>query len=244
MIRFIFLTVRFLYISVCFLFLSSHFAAAIYPDKAFFVEDPDPLRFNEEISAFLKWDQKNSFPPDAILFVGSSSIRFWHTHDAFPDYPLINRGFGGAHISDVLYYYDQLVKKYHPRIIIFYAGDNDVAAGKTAEQVANDLIKFYTLLQKDLPATRVVFLTIKPSLSRWTFWNEMQKTNELIKKYAEDNVNLTVVDVATALLGKDGTPDPDLFLSDALHLNQAGYERWEKIVAPILNELYSQSIDK
>ncbi len=82
------------------------------------VKNPDPVRFKNEINEFTKWDTKNSFPEHAILFVGSSSIRFWKSHDSFPDYPIINRGFGGSHISDVLYYYDQVIKKYQPSIFV------------------------------------------------------------------------------------------------------------------------------
>ncbi|HKK45627.1 MAG TPA: hypothetical protein VJ964_08900, partial [Balneolaceae bacterium] len=91
------------------------------------VKDPDPQRFQQEIDNFKLWDAKNSYPNQAILFVGSSSIRFWKSHDAFPNYPVINRGFGGAHISDVQHYYRQVIGKYHPSIIVFYCGDNDIA---------------------------------------------------------------------------------------------------------------------
>ena len=201
-------------------------------------EDPDPMRFKDEISSFTDWDQKNSFPLHGILFVGSSSIRLWHTYQAFPEYPLLNRGFGGAHISDVLYYYDQVVKKYQPQLIIFYAGDNDVAAGKKPEQVFADFRKFFMLVQTDFPQTNVVFLPIKPSISRWKFWEIMQKTNQMIKTYAAENKNLYFTDTATVLLGSDGKPDPGLFLDDGLHLNTQGYHRWNRILAPILGKLY------
>ena len=83
------------------------------------------------IDQFIEWDKKNSFLKKGILFVGSSSIRFWHTSNYFPELPIINRGFGGSHISDINYFINETVLKYKPHIIVFYAGDNDIAANKT-----------------------------------------------------------------------------------------------------------------
>jgi len=214
------------------------FTPGRYASVQSLLEDPDPTRFKDQISAFTDWDQKNSFPLHGLLFVGSSSIRLWPTYQAFPEYPLLNRGFGGAHISDVLYYYDRVVKKYQPQLIIFYAGDNDVAAGKKPEQVFGDFRKFFMLVQTDFPRTNVVFLPIKPSISRWKFWEIMQKTNQMIKTYAAENKNLYFTDTATVLLGADGKPDPGLFLDDGLHLNAQGYNRWNKVLAPILAKLH------
>ena len=88
--------------------------------------DPDPERFTEEIDAFARWDAKNAPPDDPIVFVGSSSIRFWNTAERFPLLPIVNRGFGGAHISDVNHFLEQTVLRYAPSIIVFYAGDNDI----------------------------------------------------------------------------------------------------------------------
>jgi len=129
--------------------------------------DPDPLRFEKQIDSFVKWDQKNSFPAKAILFAGSSSIRLWLTGEDFSDLPVINRGFGGAHISDMLYYFDQTIKKYQPSIIVFYCGDNDIASGKSAGRVYNDFLKFISKMNDYLPTTKFIYLPIKPSFSRW-----------------------------------------------------------------------------
>jgi len=229
----------FLFILTCLTVSFNSFIPLPASFPAFTIENPDPLRFQDEISVFNGWDQKNSFPLHGILFVGSSSIRLWHTHQAFPVYPLINRGFGGAHISDVLYYYDHVVEKYQPQLIIFYAGDNDVAAGKKPEQVFADFREFLTMVQDDFPRTNVVYLPIKPSTSRWKFWEIMQKANQMIETYAAENKNLYFIDTASVLLGSDGKPDPDLFLDDHLHLNEQGYKRWNEVLAPILRKLYT-----
>ena len=119
-------------------------------------------------------------PQDPIVFVGSSSIRKWPTAEYFPDLPIINRGFGGSHISDVNYYVYETVLKYKPKIIVFYAGDNDIAGGKSPEQVLNDYKRFIGLIHSNLSNTQVIFIPIKPSLRRWTLWPEMRKTNKLI----------------------------------------------------------------
>ena len=140
------------------------------------IEDPNPLRFEEEINRFKDWDSKNSFPEDAILFVGSSSIRMWKTADSFPELPVINRGFGGSHFSDLLYYYDSLVLPYNPSVVVLYEGDNDVASGKSNDQVFDDYLEFTSRLTNDFPNVKLVFIPIKPSSSRWEMWPQMKES--------------------------------------------------------------------
>jgi lysophospholipase L1-like esterase len=200
--------------------------------------DPDPLRFQEEIQAFIEWDKKNSFPQRGVLFAGSSSIRLWATHDDFPNLPIINRGFGGAHISDMLYYFDQTIKKYSPSVIVFYCGDNDIAFGKTPGTVYNDFLTFISRMQDYLPKTKFVYLPIKPSYSRWEFWPDMQKTNDLIRQFIEKNNNLSYIDTATPLLSPAKEPKQFLFRSDSLHLNQKGYQIWQSVLEGPLIKLY------
>jgi len=198
--------------------------------------DPDPLRFEKQIQAFIDWDKKNSFPQKAVLFAGSSSIRLWPTHEDFPEIPIINRGFGGAHISDMLYYFDQTIKKYQPVIIVFYCGDNDIADGKSPGRVYNDFLKFISKMKDYLPATKLMYLPIKPSYSRLEFWPQMQKANRLIEQFIEKNTNLSYVDTATPLLSSDEQPKQFLFKSDSLHLNQKGYQIWRSVLnQPLLN---------
>lgn len=198
---------------------------------------PDPRRFKDEIARFTDWDLHNSFPRDAVLFVGSSSIRFWNTHEAFPDLPVINRGFGGSHVSDVNHFFDQVVTPYHARVIVFYAGDNDIAAEVSPERVRDDFVDFLERALKVNPKTPVVYLTIKPSGSRWQLWPQMQRANELIHKLTERYPNLRCVDVGTPLLGPDAKPRDELFREDRLHLNAEGYEIWQRTLAPVLKEL-------
>lgn len=198
--------------------------------------DPDPNRFAEEIKAFGEWDSKNAAPAEPVLFVGSSSIRMWRTHDCFPDLPVLNRGFGGSHISDVLHFADRLVLPYKPRVIVFYAGDNDIAAGKSAQRVFEDYHKFVGIVHARLPETRIIFLAIKPSESRWSLWPEAKKANELMQHVCGPDGEVLYADLARPLLGSDGKPRSELFLGDKLHLNAAGYKVWTEALTPVLQQ--------
>lgn len=192
--------------------------------------DPDPARFTADIAAFEAWDRKNSPPKHAILFVGSSSIRLWQTAEGFPELAVINRGFGGSHASDVVHFIPQIVLKYEPRTIVFYAGDNDIADGKTPEQVAGDFEKFVEQVRKKLPETEFIYLPVKPSLARWKLWPKAQKVNALVKQSIADRGFVTYLDIATPMLGSDGKPRPEIFLNDGLHMNEVGYRIWNEVL--------------
>ncbi len=198
--------------------------------------DPDPNRFSDAINSFAKWDSKNATPADPILFVGSSSIVMWKTHDCFPDLPVINRGFGGSHMSDLLYYIDRVVMPYDPKAIVVYEGDNDIAGGKSPQRVFSDYKKFVATVHSRFPSTPIIFITIKPSGSRWKLWPEMDKANNLIKKHTKTDKRLYFADLGTPLLDGDGKPDLSLFKDDKLHLNDKGYARWTKTLRPIITK--------
>ncbi len=196
----------------------------------------DSTRWEETIRVFEQWDSKNTYASNAVLFVGSSSIRLWPTRECFEDFNVINRGFGGSHISDVNYYADRIVLCYKPKVIVFYAGDNDVAAGKSAKCVLDDYVKFVSLVRKKLPETRIIFISIKPSGSRWSLWEVMNEANAMIKNFSMKDDSLFYFDGATPLLDSDGEPDQKLFLKDQLHLNSKGYEVWTKLLKPVIKK--------
>lgn len=204
--------------------LAAHAADA--PAASEVKADPDPTRFTAEIAAFEAWDRKNSPPKDAILFIGSSSIRMWQTAECFPDLTVINRGFGGAETSDVNHYAKRIVVKYAPKTVVFYSGDNDMAAGKPPEQVMEDIAEFFETIHRKLPDARIIYLPVKPSLARWKLWPQMQDTNALVKDYIDGHDYITYVDTATPMLGSDGQPRPEIFLGDGLHMNERGYQLW------------------
>jgi len=206
------------------------------------IADPNPLRFQKEIKRFNWQDAKSSYPEQAVLFIGSSSIYTWKTARDFPALPIINRGFGGSQISDQNYYYDVVVKKYKPARVIFYCGDNDVAAGKDTAQILADFRTFTSHLKNDFPNTSLLFLAIKPSPLRWRLWEKMSKANCAIKDYCKSSGRCTFLDTATPLLNAKGLPDKDLFVKDGLHLNSAGYNIWNKLLRPCLVKTGNQQL--
>jgi lysophospholipase L1-like esterase len=149
---------------------------------------------------------------------------------------VINRGFGGSQISDVNYFAARIVLPYKPKVIVFYAGDNDVAAGKSAQRVFDDYKRFVELVHTKLPETRIIFVSIKPSGSRWSLWPVMSEANMMIKDFSGKNAHLFYFDAATSLLSKDGKPNEKFFLDDNLHLNSKGYEVWTKLLRPIIKK--------
>ena len=195
------------------------------------VADPDPTRFAEAIDRFAAWDRQNAFPERGVLFVGSSSIVGWPTAERFPGLPVINRGFGGSHISDVNHYAEQTVLKYAPDLIVFYAGNNDVEAGKPPRQVLEDYQQFVGAVLARKPTTQIIYVSIHPSIARWGRWPLMSETNELIRAWSATDWRLNYVDISPGMLGSDGQPLPRLFVQDGLHLNPAGYDVWTPIVA-------------
>jgi len=204
--------------------------------------DPDPNRFAAEIKAFAEWDSRNAVPADPVLFVGSSSIRLWRTRESFPDLPVINRGFGGSQVSDLLHFADRAVFPYKSRVIVFYAGDNDLAAGKSAQRIFEDCRRFIGLVHARRPATRIVFLGIKPSRARWSLWPQAREANDRVADFCKSDNRLSFIDLGTPLLGPDGMPRADLFLQDQLHLNAQGYAVWSKALAPVLQKIFMSSV--
>jgi lysophospholipase L1-like esterase len=219
---------------ICILIVFCSLAAANAQAKGE-VKD-EASRWEETIRVFEEWDRKNSFARDAVLFVGSSSIRLWQTRECFGEFEVINRGFGGSEISDVNYFAKRIVLRYEPEVIVFYAGDNDVAGGKSAKRVFDDYKKFEKLVQKELPETRIIYISIKPSRSRWSLWYVMNAANTMIKDFSTKDRRLFYFDGATPLLDSDGEPKAELFLEDKLHLNSKGYEVWTKLLGPIIKE--------
>ena len=152
----------------------------------------------------------------------------------FPGFPVINRGFGGSQMVDTLVYADRIVLPYHPRQIVVYAGDNDIPAGKSPEQVFADFKAFVEKVHQALPKTRISYLAIKGCSSRWRLVEKVKKANQLIRQFTETDPRLDFIDTFTPLLGKDGRPRDELFRADKLHLNAKGYALWTAAVRPYL----------
>jgi lysophospholipase L1-like esterase len=174
--------------------------------------------------------------PGGIVFVGSSSIRLWDLKKSFPDLPALNRGFGGSQLSDSVELAERLVIKHRPRLVLLYAGDNDLPAGKSPERIRDDFKAFVAKVHATLPDTKVVYLAIKPSLARWRLIDAQRQANALIEAETKGNPRLLYLDVATPLLGADGMPRAEYYVADGLHLSPAGYDVWAERVGPVLTQ--------
>lgn len=200
------------------------------PEPAGFV---DAGFWEPQIEAYEAADAEAPPAPGAILFTGSSSIRLWETleRDMAP-LRVLNRGFGGAHLDHVRHFADRIVTPYAPRAIVLYAGDNDIAAGKSPETVEADFRALVERIRSAQPEVPIYFLTIKPSPQRWSFWPAMRQANERIAAIAALDPTIHVIDVSTPLLrGRTGGPPPArLFVADGLHLSETGYALWTEAV--------------
>jgi lysophospholipase L1-like esterase len=195
----------------------------------------DPTRFEADIRSFEVADSTSPPPSGGVVFIGSSSIKNWTELTAdFPGVPVLNRGFGGSTLADVVYYADRILLPYHPRLAVLYAGDNDMVLGRTPEQVLRDYRGFVARLRSASPAARVIYVSIKPSPSRRIHMGRMRETNRLIRaEIARDSLQ-TYVDVFTLMLSATGQPRPELFLSDSLHMTRAGYLLWRARLTPVV----------
>ena len=191
-------------------------------------------RWEKSIRAFEERDRKDPPPTGEIVFVGSSSIRGWDTKRYFPDLKTIQRGFGGSQVADSVQFADRIVIPYRPRVVVLYAGDNDIAGGKTPQRVLDDYKAFVRKVHAALPKTRIVYIPIKPSIARWKLVEKMRQANALIEAYTKTDPRLRYVDIDKPMIGDDGRPRKELFAKDGLHLSHEGYVLWTRLVRPHL----------
>lgn len=196
-----------------------------------------PAKWEPDIRAFEASDRTNPPPKGAILFIGSSSIRLWKTLASdFPGRAVINRGFGGSEVADSVFFADRIVLPYEPRLIVMYAGGNDINAGKTPEQVLADFKTFASRVWAKAPATRIAYISIAPNPARWAQVDKVRTANRLIAEHVKtDPARLDFIDVFPHMLGADGLPRPEIFVEDRLHMNAEGYKLWRRLVAPHLD---------
>lgn len=198
---------------------------------------PPGKNWEPAIAAFEEADKAQLPPKGAVLFTGASHITRWKTlTNDFPGHTVINRGFGGSRMSDVLRYADRVVIPYAPRLVIVQAGGNDVRAGRKPEDVYVDFKAFFARVRAALPDTRIAYLSIPCSPKSWTDRERFQRANELIADFLKEQSNVRYIDTWNPMLGKDGKPRPELYVADQLHLNAAGYAVYVRLVEPFLAE--------
>lgn len=196
---------------------------------------PAPIpRREKELAAYDAADRAAPPARGGIVFVGSSSIVDWDVARYFPDLRITNRGLWGSSLADAVQNVERLVLPYEPRLVVLYAGENDIDAGRLAEQVAVDFERFVRAIHAKLPRTMIVYVGIKPSPDRWPQIDRMRAANRMIRVFCERDDRLAFLDVDGAMLGWDERPRRNLFVDDGLHLSPQGYQLWSTLLRPFL----------
>lgn len=197
------------------------------------VKNPEPERFAKSMAAFAGQDRESPFEKGGIVFVGSSSVRRLDIPKFFPGLKALNRGFGGAHISDVNYYIEETVLKYEPSKIVFFCGGNDLWAGKSVLQVTRDFNNFRKRLFKRVPDAELIVLAIRPSPKRIAIIDTELKMNAVLSNIAKGDKRITYLNGSCdRFLDEQGQPIDRLYADDRLHMNDAGYRIWAEILTP------------
>jgi lysophospholipase L1-like esterase len=194
-------------------------------------------QFADEIMQFRISDSLNPPPQNAILFAGSSSFTMWtDVQDYFPGYPIINRGFGGSTLLDLIRYAEEMIYPYDAKQIVIYCGENDIANSDTVsgEVVLSRFKTLFVMIRERMPDVKITYISMKPSPSRWKLSGKMITGNDAIKEFLSKEKNTSFVNVWDDMLDSDKQPDPSLFLEDMLHMNRRGYKIWQKKIEPEL----------
>ncbi len=193
--------------------------------------------FWSDIVAFKKQDSLQPPPANSILFVGSSSFTKWKdVSNYFPGYTILNRGFGGSTLTDVIRYAYDIIIPYKPKQVVIYCGENDLASKDsiTADEVLNRVKTLFGMIRTNLPKTRIDFVSIKPSPVRASIQYKVKAANKMIKVFFKKQKHAAFIDVYDAMLDANGQMREELYLEDRLHMKPAGYEIWRRIMEPYL----------
>jgi lysophospholipase L1-like esterase len=189
-------------------------------------------RFEDSIKSFRRFDKRNTLPENPILFIGSSSIVYWETALSFPDLPVMNRGFGGASVAEIIHYYNDVIKKHSPSTLVIYS-DIDVENGKSPTVAINAFKKLINMVKQDFPNAQILLVAMKPTLIDDFIGENVGKnkaiTNARLLEYTKSDSNLHFIDITASMLDKAGNLRADVFLDDGMHLNSLGYTLWTPI---------------
>lgn len=201
------------------------------------IQAQDPKRFQDEVQKLDSTYSSRLLDEPSVVFTGSSSIRKWETLEKdLDDLSLINTGFGGSHMSDLLYYLDELVINYQPKKVFIYEGDNDVAFGTLTDSILWAADQVAQRIHQLFPTCEIYFLAAKPSPARWSFTSSYHDLNTALRNYCDRNERLHYIDVWTPLLNASDYPESDFYVADSLHLSDQGYAVWTKIIEKYLAE--------
>ncbi len=202
------------------------------PAPAPVVLEDNEHQYEREIEIFEEQEAENPSAKGGIVFTGSSSIRMWKTlEEDMAPLPAINRGFGGSILRQVNAYSERMVFPLEPSLVVLYCGENDIAmADMSVEDTYQDFLDLVELFRYRMPETPILYVSMKPSIARWKYWEQFEAGNKRIKAFCEEKEYLTFIDVGPAMLGENGEPRPEIFIKDKLHMNALGYEDWTRLI--------------
>lgn len=199
------------------------------------------VRFEEAILAFEKADRESPPPSESILFIGSSIFRLWAgLAEQMAPLPVFNRAFGGSRTHEVLAYVDRIVLPYRPRVIVYYCGSNDINSNVRPERIAGNFREFVDRVRRDLPETRVIFVSINKAPQKMEKWGEVDEANRLVREYCGAGKWLRYVDVNSALFDRNGQPRMELYLPDRLHFRDPAYSEFAEIIRPVVSDAWRE----
>ena len=198
-------------------------------------------RFEPEIRAFEKQDSVNGYKNDFVLLTGSSSIRLWHSMEAdLKGLDVLNRGFGGSTLKALNKDWNRIAGEHQPDVVVLYCGENDIAEGATVEETVAEFNRFLDQYFKTYPDIPLIYVAMKPSLSRWHLWEAYQRADQEIKKVISEQENITFVDLSPSMFDDQGELKKDIFIEDGLHMNALGYDGWAGRLLPLIQSKVSQ----
>jgi lysophospholipase L1-like esterase len=203
----------------------------------------DFARWESAIAAFEAQDREQPPRDDEVMFIGSSTMRLWKTSDSFPDLAVVNRGFGGSEMIDSVHFAPRILGAHRPRVLLVYAGSNDLSKGTKPSAVAEHFEQFVAAVQASSPDTQIVYLSIKPSVKRWPIVHRVRAANALIESVCIDLPNVHFLNVHSAMLNSAGQPETAYLAADGLHLNDLGYQHLTALVRPTIDRLLSGETD-
>lgn len=206
---------------------------------------PNPARLAKEIAKFTDDDAKTPPEKGGIVFTGSSSIRLWgDLTKVFPGLPVMNRGFGGSVANDCIVYANEIALRYEPKLLVVYEGGNDINAKLTPAEAFADETKFIEMVHAKLPTTRVIVCSTKVAPSRVKQIESVKQLNVLFEQWCKEKPWTTFLEATQYLFGSDGQPLEELYRTDRLHLNDAGYAKWKEILDPVLHKVWAEASGK
>jgi lysophospholipase L1-like esterase len=193
--------------------------------------------YAEEIRAFKEKDSIAMPAKGQILLAGSSSFTLWKdVQNYFPAYPILNRGFGGSSLTDLIYYAEEVIFKYEPKQIIIYCGENDFAGNDTLypAQVAQRFFDLFAMIRARYKKVPIAYISMKPSPARQHLMPKFNVANVMIRNFLKKKKRTTYIDVYHKMLDKEGKPMREIFGPDNLHMNAKGYAIWKELIEPVL----------